>query len=459
MKKGANSPLFLFYNYLILLNQRLEGVLARFRLFILLIFENAKMAFQTLRSNKIRSVLSVSGISIGIFSIITVFTIIDSLKIQVQNSLASLGKSVVYIDVFPWETEERQEYPWWKFIQRPNPSLNEMMLLEQSHVADIVDAFSFKMNYLSTNMSNINTGVEALGVDIVGISYGFNRIQDLKISYGRYFSEQEATQGNSVVILGNTVATKLFNNPELAIGNNVRVAGKLMRVIGVLEYEGVNMMNNSSDEIAYVPVPFLLGMTGIETRTYSPMIMVKAKDGISIDALADEIKGAMRTIRRLKPSEEDNFAVNKVTFLIQYLDAFFKKMNLFGLIIGGFALLVGGFGVSNIMFVSVKERTGIIGIQKALGAKRFYILMQFLTEAIVLCVLGGIIGIAFVYGIAFVANILLANAQDISFRIYMSLDNFVVGVLFSIVTGVIAGIIPAWVAARLQPVKAIRANG
>ncbi|MCZ2130932.1 MAG: ABC transporter permease [Bacteroidia bacterium] len=417
------------------------------------------MAFQTLLNNKVRSILSVSGISIGIFSIVTVFTIIDSFELQVKNSLASLGKSVIYIEVFPWETEEKQEYPWWKFIQRPDPTIQELQLLEQSHVSNIIDAISYKLTYPSATLINIDNGVNANGIDMLGVSYAFNQIQDLKIAYGRYFSEQECNFGSPVIVLGNKVATQLFDNAENALGKNVRIAGKLLQVIGVMEYDGENMIDNSSDENVYVPMSLMDDIIGQNIRSFNPQIMVKAKDGVSIDALANEIKGAMRSIRRLQPNEDDNFAINKVTFLIQFLDEFFVKMNLFGLIIGGFALLVGGFGVANIMFVSVKERTGIIGIQKALGAKRLYILTQFLTEAIVLCVLGGIIGIAFVFLLTFAANIFLAHAGDVSFRIYLTMSNFTSGIMFSIITGIVAGIIPAWVAAKLMPVKAIRFNG
>lgn len=421
--------------------------------------ENARMAFYTLLANKVRSILSVSGISIGIFSIVTVFSIIDSLKIQVKNSLESLGKSVVYIEVFPWETEENQEYPWWKFINRPDPTLKEVELLENANVSSIIDAISYRMTYPAATIVNIESGVNAKGVNVTGISFSFNHIQNLDIISGRYFSEQETNLGSPVAILGNTVALKLFNSNVNAIGKEVRIDGKLMRVVGVLKSEGDNMMDNSSDELIYVPISFLSGLSGINTRIYDPKIIVKAKEGISIDALADEIKGAMRSIRRLKPNEDDNFAVNKVTFLIEFLNDFFKQLNLFGLIIGGFALLVGGFGVANIMFVSVKERTGIIGIQKALGAKKFYILMQFLTEAIVLCLLGGIIGILIVYLLTLIANLILSNSVNMSFRLYLTYGNLVIGILFSICTGIIAGIIPAWVAAKLLPVKAIRANG
>jgi len=436
-----------------------SNMFKKLQIHLKLSLENAKMAFQTLLANKLRSFLSVTGISIGIFSIVMVFTLIESLEIQIKNSLSTLGKSVVYIEVFPWETEDRKEYPWWKFIQRPDPDLKELEKIESSFMSEIIEAISFKITMSNTRLVNSESGVTLTGISIEGITYSFNQIQELDISIGRYFTEQESDNAQAVAIIGNVLATKLFDKPENALGKKLRMSNSTITVIGVLKFEGENMMNNSPDEQVFVPVSFLNTMAGAQSRANNPRILVKAKDGISIDALADELKGAMRSIRRLKPTEDDNFAINKVTFLIKYLDDFFGQVNLFGLIIGGFSLLVGGFGVANIMFVSVKERTGIIGVQKALGAKKIYILQQFLTEAVVLCVLGGIIGMILVFIITLLANFFISSYTDMTFRLIMTLDNLSIGLLFSIATGVISGIIPAWVASKLPPVEAIRSNG
>jgi len=434
-------------------------MLNKLRIHLKLTLENAKMALQTLLANKLRSFLSVTGISIGIFSIVMVFTLIESLEIQIKNSLSTLGKSVVYIEVFPWETEDRKEYPWWKFIQRPDPDIKELEKIESSFVSEIIDAISFKMTLSNTRLVNSETGITLTGISVEGITHSFNQIQDVNIQLGRYFTQQECDNAQAVAIIGNTIASKLYEKPEDAIGKKLRLSNSTVTVIGVLTLEGENMMNNSPDEQVFLPVSFLNSMTGIETRANNPRILVKAKEGISIDALADELKGTMRSIRRLKPTEDDNFAINKVTFLIKYLDDFFSQVNLFGLIIGGFSLLVGGFGVANIMFVSVKERTGIIGIQKALGARKIYILQQFLTEAVVLCVIGGIIGMILVFFVTIVANFFISSSTDMTFKLIMTMDNLSIGLLFSIATGVVSGIIPAWVASRLAPIEAIRSNG
>jgi putative ABC transport system permease protein len=428
-------------------------------IYLKLLLENAKMAIQTLLANKLRSILSVSGISIGIFSIVMVYTIITSLEFQIKNSLSSLGKTVVYIEVFPWESEDRKEYPWWKYMQRPDPTLAELQQLKQSYVSDIVEAMSFRMQYYGTKLVNTEKGITLTGIEILGITYDFSQIQEMNLTEGRYFTEQEIQNGAPVAVVGNQIASKLFGSPSQALGKRMRVGANTVDIIGVLALEGEGIMGMSSDEQVFVSVYFLQQFTGIKSRSYNPRIMVKAADGIAIDALAQELQGAMRGIRKLKPNEENNFAVNKVTFLIEYLRDFFGKVNLFGLIIGGFSLLVGGFGVANIMFVSVKERTGIIGVQKALGAKSVYILQQFLTEAIVLCLLGGGIGLIFVTLITYGANYVLAAFTEQSFRLVLSYYNVLLGVFFSIVTGLVAGIIPAWFASKMAPVEAIRSNG
>jgi putative ABC transport system permease protein len=430
----------------------------RFLIFVNLFIENILMGLHTLFTHKLRSFLSITGISIGIFSIVMVFTLIDSLEKQIKDSLSSLGKSVVYIEVFPWETEDRKEYPWWRYMNHPDPEMKEMESIQNSFAAPIIDAIAFKMTYSFGKIVNTETGLTQTGVDIEGISHDFNKIQDIDLNMGRYFTEQESENGARVAIIGHTIAEKLFNSPENAIGKSVRLLNELVQIIGVIKFEGENVMQNSADDKVYIPVNYLSKTTGINRRSFNPRILIKAKDNISVDALALELKGVMRNVRKLKPDDEDNFAVNKVTFLIEYLRDFFKKVNLFGLIIGGFSLLVGGFGVANIMFVSVKERTGLIGIQKALGAKKNHILQQFLTESVVLCFLGGILGMIGVVLLTFVGNLFLDSSTELSFRLVISVTNIIKGMGFSVATGIIAGIVPAVFAANMPPVEAIRSN-
>ena len=179
---------------------------------------------------------------------------------------------------------------------------------------------------------------------------------------------------------------------------------------------------------------------------------MKGKDGIFEGEVESELKGLMRSIRMLQPGEDDNFALNKATILTNGLDQLFSIVNIAGWIIGGFSILVGGFGIANIMFVSVKERTNIIGIQKSLGAKNYFILLQFLIEAIVLCLLGGLVGLGMVY----LGTVLVKAGTDIA--VVLDVKNMITGISISVVIGIISGIVPAWFASRLDPVEAIRTN-
>jgi len=430
----------------------------RFRKFFYLFWQNATMAFSTLVAHKLRSFLSVLGISIGIFSIVMVYTLIDSLEFKIKESLSSFGKSVVYVEVYPWETEDRKAYPWWRYTNRPDPTVFEMKQLQQIFNRQIVDVVAFKMSDYNAKLTNIENAITMTQVSVEGITFNFNQIQDIHIRYGRYFTSQEVELGRNVCVLGNNIAVKLFGNASNAVNQKLRFNESVLTVLGVMEVEGESMFSNSADQLVYVPLDLLASKAGFNTRSYNPKIIVKAKEGIAIDALATELKGTMRNIRKLKPDADDNFAINKVTFFIEYLRDFFKKVNLFGFIIGGFSLLVGGFGVANIMFVSVKERTQIIGVQKAIGAKSHHILQQFLTEAIVLCVMGGFMGMIGVYGLSFVVNYFLTLTPDFNFVLVLSWSNMAYGLFFSILTGILAGIIPAWFGAKMPPVEAIRAS-
>ena len=199
-----------------------------------------------------------------------------------------------------------------------------------------------------------------------------------------------------------------------------------------------------------VPVNYIKSIVNI--RNIDPLIMVKAKEGIATDDLIDEIRGALRSIRRLKPKEEDNFALNQISLLSEGLNNIFGTINIAGWIIGGFSLLVGGFGIANIMFVSVRERTNLIGIQKALGAKNYFILLQFLYESVLLSIIGGSIGLLLIF---ILTTIVSATG---SFNVSLSVSNIVLGLTISSVIGIISGFSPAFKASRLNPVEAISAN-
>ena len=419
-------------------------------LYLRLFYESLAMAMQSLVSNKLRSLLSVLGITIGIFSIVLVFTLVDSLETNIKKSIQSLGKNVIYIDKWQW-MGGGGDYPWWKFMNRPDATLSEVKALKEQPINALVDAISFT----SSANTTVRLGDKFLeNVSIAGHSVEFSKIETLEISEGRFLNEYEDNNGRAVAIIGYNVAMGIFNKASNIVGKKITFYGKKVEIIGVFKNQGDNLVNIDFDDKIVVPIKFL---QYIDNNLNGSNIIVKAKDNIGVDAIYEELRGSMRSIRRLKPAEDDNFTLNKISFLSDAIGEFFKIVNLFGLIIGLFSLLVGGFGVANIMFVSVKERTNIIGIQKALGARNEFILLNFLTEAVVLSVLGGLIGILMTWGIAGISNAFLANTDN-SFRLIMTWDNFGKGILFASIIGILAGLIPAYQASKLVPVEAIRSK-
>ena len=408
------------------------------------------MAFQSLVSNKLRSLLSVLGITIGIFSIVLVFTLVDSLESNIKKSIQSLGKNVIYIDKWQW-MGGNGDYPWWKFMNRPDATLSEARALKDQPVAALADAISFT----SSASTTVRIGDKFLeNVNIAGHTFEFSKIETLEITEGRFLNEFEDNNGRAVAIIGHNVASGLFGKATGLVGKKITFYGKQVEIIGVFKNQGDNLVNIDFDDKIVVPIKFL---QYIDNNLKGSNIIVKAKDTIGVDAIYEELRGSMRSIRRLKPAEDDNFTLNKISFLSDTIGEFFKIINLFGLIIGLFSLLVGGFGVANIMFVSVKERTNIIGIQKALGARNEFILLNFLTEAVVLSVLGGLIGILITWGIAGISNSILANTDN-SFRLMMTWANVGKGIMFASIIGILAGLIPAYRASKLVPVEAIRSK-
>jgi len=356
---------------------------------------------------------------------------------------------VVYIDKWQWMAGGK-DYPWWKYINRPSATLEELKELKQQPINNLIEAMSFVSNENTTVKANKNS-VE--NVTIEGYTADFAKIQTLEISEGRFFNGLEDNSGVAVATIGANVAAGLFPNEKKVEGKTINLFGKQVKVIGVFKNQGDNIINIDFDDKVVVPIKFLQYAIG---KNGDANIIIKAKENISIDQLTNELQGSMRAIRRLKPVQDDNFSLNKISFLSDSISEFFGSVKIFGLIIGMFSLLVGGFGVANIMFVSVKERTSQIGIQKSLGAKNEFILLQFLTEAVVLSILGGIVGILLTWGLAEIGNLVLEKVMHSTFKIVVTLNNFLIGIAFSSFIGLCAGIIPAKKASNLVPVEAIR---
>lgn len=417
----------------------------RFFLFLKLFRESYIFAIQNILVNKMRTILSLLGITIGIFSIIAVFTITDSMENRIRESIESLGSNVVFIQKWPWSFENN--YPWWKYINRPVPNLQEMNEIQKrSNTADnIVFMLSMEksIKYAASTIENI---------DVIAVTHDYDKVFNLDIEKGRYFSAFESSGGKNVVIIGSDVANKLFGvkNP---IDEQIKVLGRKVTVIGVVKKEGEGAFGTSPDNQIFLPVNYIKNIVDINNEFYNPFIAVKAKKNVDNDEMKDELTGVMRSLRRLKPVAEDNFALNETSLMSEGFKSIFGVVTLAGWIIGGFSILVGGFGIANIMFVSVKERTNIIGIQKSLGAKNYFILLQFLFEAVFLCLLGGSLGLLLIYlGTLFIQYL---SGMDL----VLTQANIFLGLFVSLLIGLVSGLFPAFNASRLDPVEAIRSNG
>jgi putative ABC transport system permease protein len=418
---------------------------SEFGLVIGQIIESGKSAFAALRSNVVRTFLSTLGITIGIFCIIMVLSIVNSLERNLQDSVDSLGKDVAIIEKWPWEFGP--DYKWWQYMNRPNPTIDELEKLEEYVTLGKGMALSINLPGTTVKYKNLN----AENVTGMAVSQGFPDIKDFELEEGRFFTENESKNADQVVIIGSDIKENLF--PSIfPIEKEISVKGRKFMVIGVFKKEGESMLGNSMDNVFVIPVKTAANYIRLNSNNVSSRIQIKAKDGISVDLLENELKGVMRSIRKLRPSEDPDFAINKTTLLSKPLKSLFSVVNLGGWIIGLFAILVGGFGIANIMFVSVKERTQQIGIQKSLGAKNYFILIEFLVEAIVLCLVGGAIGLLSVFSI----TVLVKHFMEIN--LFLSTGNIVTGILVSVSIGIISGFIPAYTASKLDPVEAIRAK-
>lgn len=398
------------------------------------------MAVESVVINKLRTALSLSGITIGIFAIITVFTLVDSMEIKIRDDVNSLGSNTLYVGTWPWDGNGE----WWKYYNRPQVSLteyNEMRaLLPQAEAIAFTTSFSRTVKNGANYVDNTS---------VIGATYDYNRMRKSDIGQGRYFTPYESEHGSRVAVIGNIVAEKLFPGED-PVGKDMRIGGTKMTVIGVFAKAGDDMMGMSMD--AHVLIPLALARNFVNLHWAGTEMIVKGPDGGDAQELKAEVASIMRRLRRLSPQTEDNFAVNELSILSNQLDDMFRQMNFAGGIIGIFSILVGGFGVANIMFVSVRERTTQIGIQKALGARPYFILFQFVFEAVILSVAGGAIGLLLIF-----FGVLIVNSVS-DFTIVLTLGNIILGLTISSVVGAVAGFFPAWSAARMEPVKAIFHN-
>lgn len=416
-------------------------------IYIKIFQESFNQAWQQLRANKLRSFLSLLGITIGIFCIISVMSAVDSLENNIRGSFDKLGNDVLYIDKRPWNEDPGQNY--WKYAARPNPDFQDLQVIQQRSSLAQNSALSIFIPGRTVKYGSSNVR----GAYMAGVTYEYDKIIQLDIEHGRYFTPFEYQNALNRVILGHQLSSELFGAID-PVGKEIKIGGHKFQVIGVLKEEGESLVRVIPfDDAIFISYNTAKKLVNVKTgATWGSMLQVKAKNSDQVMELRDEVTGLLRAHRRIRPMEDNNFAINELGILGALLDSFFSVLNLAGIAIGIFAIFVGIFSVANIMFVSVKERTNIIGVKKALGAKKSFILMEFLNEAVVLCLVGGLMGLALVY----IAVEAISAAID--FDIFLSSGNILLGIGLSVIIGVLSGVIPALQAAGMDPVEAIRAK-
>ena len=409
-----------------------------------IIWHSFKMALQELRNNKLRTFLSLFGITIGIFCIIGVLATVESLEAKVQNDIKSLGSNTIYIDKWEYGSGDGGSFPWWKYIKRPYPKYREMEAIKDR--SDLAEAVSYSIRGRGT-LEHDDLGLT--NVDCNGVSGEFNQVVTVNMDYGRYISESEFSHGTPVIIIGTTNAINLFGSAEKALGKDVKFKSRNFKVIGVIKKQGTSFVGAWQFDEAII-MPYNMMKTLFVEENSSPVIMVKGNEKISSKGLIDELRGIMRSMHQLKPREEDDFALNDINTFSEQTSKLFGSVNMGGWAIAGLSLIVGAFGVANIMFVTVRERTSQIGLKKAIGAKRSTILVEFLLESAFLCLLGGLIGLVLVFLLTQLLSFVLP------FPINISLSTLTLAISICLIVGVLAGIIPASIASKMNPVVAIR---
>ena len=418
------------------------------KLFLRLLKESFVFSFNALIANPVRTVLSLLGVTIGIFTIIAVLSTVDSLEKSIKDNLSFLGTDNLRVEKWPWDFNN-PSYEWWKFFRRPEPTYREYEFLKDNLVnAEAVEILTSREG-VNVKYSNNSSRIDNLN----GVVFENQFFGDWEFIAGRFFTENETLTGSNAAIIGYKIMEDLFKTPDFAIGKQLKIKGKSYTIIGVTKEQGESFgAGDSFDRQMFIPFNSFKKIFKVGRKGSNAVLRVKGNgdEDPGLVNLEYELRGLIRAKRGIKPIEDDSFAINRPEYLASFVSTIFGTISIAGWVIGSFSILVGGFGIANIMFVSVKERVPIIGLQKSLGAKKYFVLMQFLFESSFLSIFGGLFGIFFVF---------LLTLPDLgTFDLIISLENVILGVTISSVIGILAGLLPALFASNLDPVEAIRSN-
>ena len=406
--------------------------------------ESLAFAWQAILVNRLRTLLSLLGVMVGIFVISAVFTVVDSLESELRDTFNMLDDDVLFVTKWPWASGG--DYAWWKYVQRRPPTERDLELLMPR--LSLAEAGMFQ----TKSFLDAEAGNNRMPQVVVGSgSHDYDQVISLNIEHGRYFTPSESAAGRPVAVVGYQVAMQLFGRHN-CVGQTLKVRGIRIEVIGVLAEEGESLVSTGLDEFMLVPSAFAPRVYDVRSDD-NAQIAIKAKPGVELSALEDELIQQLRAVRRVRPGNEDNFSVNRMEMLTSILDSIFTNLAVGGWFIAIFAILVGCFSIANIMFVSVRERTKIIGVQKAIGAKNTFILIQFLFESVVLCVFGALMALAAIQILVWVIN-----GLDVGLTLGIAPKRVLLALGVAVTSGLVAGVAPARLAAKLPPVEAMRAH-